>query len=355
MSRSIQDGAGPPAGDTDRRLGRGGTRSQFAVLLAEVRTAGLLERRPTSYIVRIGLLVALWVGGWAAFVAVGTSWWQLAVATGLAIVSTQVAFLGHDAGHRQVYATRRNNDLLGLLAANLVVGLSYGWWIDKHTRHHTHPNHIGADPDIESGAVSFTLGAASTRTGRVARWLTRHQAGLFFPMLLGEGISLRRASIAALWRRPPDRTRAVESMLLATHLCSYLAVVFLVLPPLQAIGFIALHQGVFGLYMGSTFAPNHKGMPQFGPGDAKPDYLRRQVLTSRNVRGGLGMAVLLGGLNYQIEHHLFPSMPSLNLRHARPLVLRFCRDHGVSYCETSLIGSYRQVLHYLHEVGAAAG
>ncbi len=365
MDRPMQDGTCPPIGDTvanrhhGRDVNRGVTRSEFAVLLAEVRTAGLLERHPRTYVARMGLIAALWVGGWAAFVAVGTSWWQLATATGLAIAFTQVAFLGHDAGHRQVFATRRNNDLLGLVAANLLVGLSYSWWIDKHTRHHAHPNHIGADPDIAGGAIAFTTAAAAARTGRLARWLTRHQAGLFFPMLLGEGVSLRRASIVALWRQPRDRTRAVESAMLATHLCSYLTVVFLVLPPLQAVGFIALHQGLFGLYMGSSFAPNHKGMPQFdlardAPGATKPDFLRRQVLTSRNIRGGLGMAVVLGGLNSQIEHHLFPSMPSANLRHARPLVLRFCRDHSVPYSETSLTGSYRQVLRYLREVGTTA-
>ena len=86
-----------------------------------------------------------------------------------------------------------------------------------------------------------------------------------------------------------------------------------------------MHQAVFGLYMGCSFAPNHKGMPIVAAHE-KLDYLRSQVLTSRNVRGGWFADQLLGGLNYQIEHHLFPSMPRPNLRHARPLVRTFCAD-----------------------------
>jgi fatty acid desaturase len=107
---------------------------------------------------------------------------------------------------------------------------------------------------------------------------------------------------------------------------------------------------VFGFYMGCSFAPNHKGMPPLTDEEEK-DYLRRQVLTSRNVRGGRFTDWLLGGLNYQIEHHLFPSMPRPNLRRAKPLVERFCAERGVRYAETGLLDSYAQVLRHLHAVG----
>jgi fatty acid desaturase len=73
----------------------------------------------------------------------------------------------------------------------------------------------------------------------------------------------------------------------------------IVLSPLQAIAFLLVHQALFGVYLGMTFAPNHKGMPH-PTGDE--DYLRKQVLTSRNVRGGRLTDAALGGLNYQIEH-----------------------------------------------------
>jgi fatty acid desaturase len=85
--------------------------------------------------------------------------------------------------------------------------------------------------------------------------------------------------------------------------------------------------------------------------DDQTDFLRRQVLTSRNVRGGPLVDFALGGLNYQIEHHLFPSMPRPNLRRAQALIRAFCHEHGIPYCETSLVRSYAMALRHLHEVG----
>ena len=76
------------------------------------------------------------------------------------------------------------------------------------------------------------------------------------------------------------------------------------------------------------------------------------MLTSRNIRGGWFADYILGGLNYQIEHHLFPSMPRPGLRNAQPLVRAHCRLHDLSYLESSLLGSYTQVLRHLHTVAA---
>ena len=140
-------------------------------------------------------------------------------------------------------------------------------------------------------------------------------------------------------------------MLLTFNLAVYFAVVFALLPLGHAVAFIAVHQVVFGVYMGCSFAPNHKGM-QVIAADEKVDYLRRQVLTSRNVRGSWFVDELLGGLNYQIEHHLFPSMPRANLRRAQQLVREYCEHHGISYAETGLFGSYAAALRYLHDLGA---
>jgi fatty acid desaturase len=83
----------------------------------------------------------------------------------------------------------------------------------------------------------------------------------------------------------------------------------------------------------------------------RSDFLRRQVLTSRNVRGGWLTDLALGGLNYQIEHHLFPSMPRPNLRRAQVLIEAFCHQQGLPYCQTSLAGSYAQALRHLNAVG----
>jgi fatty acid desaturase len=322
--------------------------SDYSRLSRQIRQAGLLERRPGYYFWKVSATAALLAAGWAVFIVVGDSWWQLAVGVFLAVMFTQVGFLGHDAGHRQIFGSRRASYLLGVLLGNLGIGLSYGWWVNKHNRHHAHPNQEGADPDIAAGALAFTAAQARASRG-VARLAFRYQAYLFFPLLLGEAISLHVASISALASRPARR-RSWEAVLLGVHVFGYFAVVFLVLSPVKAVVFILVQQGLFGLYLGCSFAPNHKGMPILGAIDHS-DFLRRQVLTSRNVRGGWLTDLALGGLNYQIEHHLFPSMPRPNLRRSQPLIAAFCQQQDLPYCQSSLAGSYAQALRHLAAVG----
>ena len=322
--------------------------SAYAALSRRIRQAGLLERHPRYYLVRIVLTTAALAGGWAAVVLVGNSWWQLLVAVFLAGVFTQIGFLGHDAGHSQMFRSRRANYITGLLHGSLGIGLSYGWWIAKHNRHHAHPNTEQADPDIGAGVLAFTAQQAQGSRG-VARLTHRYQAYLFFPLLLAEALHLHVASIRALISRPAQN-RAWEAALLTVHLAGYLTVLFLVLSPVKAVVFAVVQQGLFGLYLGCSFAPNHKGMPVLAADDHS-DFLRRQVLTSRNVRGGLLTDFALGGLNYQIEHHLFPSMPRPNLRKSQPLVAAFCQQQGLPYCHTSLADSYVQALRHLNANG----
>jgi fatty acid desaturase len=68
------------------------------------------------------------------------------------------------------------------------------------------------------------------------------------------------------------------------------------------------------------------------------------------VRGGLFTDWILAGLNYQIEHHLFPSMPRPNLRRAQRLVESFCRQREIPYYQTDLITSYVEVFRHLDTI-----
>jgi fatty acid desaturase len=328
-----------------------GSGSAYAHLSRLVKQAGLLQRRPGYYAWRISVTAALLAAGWAGFVLVGDSWWQLGIAAFLAVVFTQIGFLGHDAGHGQIFRSRRANYIVGILHGNLAIGLSYGWWVEKHNRHHAHPNTEGEDPDLAVAPLAFTRGQARLSRG-IARVIHRYQAYLFFPLLLLEGLSLHVNSVKVLLRRT-TRNRAREAWLLAAHAVGYLGIVFLVLPPVKALVFIAVQQGLFGLYLGCSFAPNHKGMPILTMAEQR-DFLRRQVLTSRNVDGGWLTDFVLGGLNYQIEHHLFPSMSRPNLPRSQELIRTFCQEHGVPYCQTTLLASYRQALGHLATVGRSA-
>ncbi|SDZ20109.1 Fatty acid desaturase [Asanoa ishikariensis] len=321
--------------------------SDFARLSREIAAAGLMRRRPGRYAVTIGLTALLFAGSWVAFVFVGNSWWTLAIGALCAIATTQVAFLGHDAGHKQMFRSRRAAEVAGLTVGNLATGLSFGWWVDKHNRHHANPNHEDHDPDVGEGVIVWTEKQAAKRTGW-GRWFARNQARLFFPLLTLEGLNLHVSSIKALFN-VPMRHRRTEALLLVMHTIGYFALVFSVLPPGKALAFMAVHQGLWGVYMGMSFAPNHKGMPVLTAAD-ELDFLRKQVLTSRNVLGGKWVDVVLGGLNYQVEHHLFPSMPRANLRRAAPIVRAYCAEHNIPYHWAGMVESYRQALTYMHNV-----
>jgi fatty acid desaturase len=325
------------------------TGSDFAVLARRISAEGLMQRRPVYYLARLSIVALMLAGGWTAFFLIGSSWWQLLTAAFLAVTFAQLALVAHDLAHRQVFRTKRPSEVAGHLAGNLGIGMSYGWWMDKHTRHHNNPNHDDLDPDVAPELLIWATKSALGRRG-LKGFVTRHQAALFFPLLTLLATDLKVSSVKALRNGTVKRPR-LEGALLVLHAVGYLSALLIVLSPLQAVAFLVVHQALFGVYLGMTFAPNHKGMPH-PTGDE--DFLRKQVITSRNVRGGWLTDAALGGLNYQIEHHLFPGMPSPNLRKAQPIVEAYCAEVGVSYEQTSLITSYRQALRHLHEVGAPA-
>jgi fatty acid desaturase len=326
-----------------------GSRGGYGELTAQIRDLGLLRRRPWSYAAAFTLVIAGLVAVVALMLTFRHSWWLLLLAPVLGVIATQTGFLGHDVGHLQVTRNPLRSRILGLVDGNLMGGLSFGWWVTKHNAHHAHPNDLERDPDVRPGALVFDAGQAAGRRG-IEGWTTRHQAVLFFPFLLGEAVNLHIASIRRLFQ-PGLRLRIPEALLLVAHFVAYVALLVTTLTWAQAVLFVAIHKGVQGLYLGCSFAPNHKGMPTLDA-DQAADPLLRQVLTSRNIRGGWFTDAALGGLNYQIEHHLFPSMPRANLRHAQPVVERFCAERGIPYVQCSAVASYAAAVRHLSAVGA---
>jgi len=239
------------------------------------------------------------------------------------------------------------------LAGALLVGISYSWWMTKHSRHHANPNIIGKDPDIERDYVSFIESDAAKAKGLYA-WFTKRQGYFFFPILMGEGLNLHIRGLSTVFGKGKVEKRWLEAPMLVARISIYVAGMFLLLPPGMAFAFIGVQLAVFGVYMGASFAPNHKGMPIL-PHDSKVDFLRRQVLTSRNIRSGWFMNFYMGGLNHQVEHHLFPNMPRPHLKRAQVIAKEYCRTHNIDYTETTIWQSYAIVIRYLNKVGLAAG
>jgi fatty acid desaturase len=313
---------------------------------------GLLTRARAFYAFVGAALLLAFAGCVAGFILLGDSWFQLLIAGALGILFTQVAFLSHEAAHRQILVSGPANDRLARILGNGIVGMSYSWWATKHTRHHANPNRVGKDPDIEIDTISFLDEDAASARG-LRRLITRKQGWLFFPLLTLEGLNLYALAFRHLLGKGPVKGRFLElGLLLARHAIVWTPI-FLFLPLGMAFAFLGVQVAVFGVYMGASFAPNHKGMPVIAK-DAKLDFFSKQVRTSRNIRGGWWATWLMGGLNYQVEHHLFPNMPRPHLARAREVVIDQCRALDVPYVETSLLRSYGIVIDYLNRVGLAA-
>ena len=320
----------------------------YAELKRRIVAAGLLEKQPAYYVLNVSVRLILLATSIALLFIIDNLWLQLLNAALLAFAFTQVGYLGHDAGHRQIFSGAHRNDTFGL-GINFLLAISRTWWVDTHNEHHVDPNDLDRDPHTALPVFAFSEEQARNKQGFLGR-VVGYQGFYFFPILLLEGLGTRLASVQFLIAKDvKGKWWEVSSMVL--HFAIYFGLLFYVLSWWHALLFIAVHQSLMGLYMGSVFAPNHKGMPTFTRED-NIDFFRRQVLTSRNINGNPVADFWYGGLNYQIEHHLFPSMPRNKLREAQPIVRAFCEERSVSYAECGAFRSNVEILQYLHRVSA---
>lgn len=322
--------------------------SDYAELKAQVAAAGLLDKQPWFYVRSIAAKLALLGACLAGLALVDNTGWRALLAIGLAVLSGQLGFQMHDAGHRQMFSRRRLNVAVGLLTANLLLGMSFGWWVEKHNRHHANPNNFDLDPDVDMPAIAYSVEQAESRRGAL-RWVVQRQAGLFFPLLTLLAWSMHLTSVRYLAAQP-RKNRSLELGLLAAYAVLWGGFLFHFVGLWPGLMVLVIQQCAGGVYLGSVFAPNHKGMLMVGADDDL-DFLRRQVLTSRNVRSNRLTDLWYGALNFQVEHHLFPTMARNRARAAHVIVQRFCAERGIPYHETSMLGSYREILGYLHAVG----
>jgi fatty acid desaturase len=314
--------------------------------------AGLLERAYIYYVARSSLSFVLFATGIALpFVLAPSAPALLVSALAIAFGSVQVALIGHDAGHLAIFKSARANWAVGSLCWSLSLGISFGYWTDRHTRHHTSTNDAAADPDLQwAGLVAYSEEIASARPNRWI-WLTRYQAilGPVYTLFLPFAFRVEGWQFTLGHLRGGRRVTEIGLMTLS-------ALAWLLPISVLAwwwVGVYVLSQSLAGLYLALAIAPNHKGMPTWPPG-TRLSFLERQVLSSRNVAPGPFWDFVLGGLNYQIEHHLFPTMPRVHFGHARALVRPFCARQGLVYTEMGAFASYRLVIAELRRVARTA-
>lgn len=334
------------------------TRSYYTEIMQRVKDAGLLEKIPSFYIKRLIIITVIALTLWGAVTAIALTnnplWFILAIPVMAlqGIMGAQYGFIAHETAHRQVFKNNPTNDNVGRILANGLAGLSYGFWMNKHNRHHNKPNQIGYDPDINISVLSFTTESLERKKGP-EKLLSKNQGWLFPFLLLFTGFHLLIDSFIALGKKQKDgrlNHKILEFSLMVARQSAPIIILFILFPPLWASILWAVMFMTFGLFMGAAFAPNHKGRPLV-PEGAKVDFFRRQVLTSRNIKGSWLKDNIMGGLNYQVEHHLFPSMPRPHLKKAAAMVKEYCRENMVEYYETGYFKAYKEIVTYLNKVG----
>ncbi len=320
----------------------------YPELRRRVRAAGLLDRSYRYYAL---LAVSLGIGLLAVVLVV---WFlppvprYLVAAPAIAIWMVQIGLLGHDAGHHGIFRRTRANRGLGLICFPLLLGMSFDRWVSLHNAHHAHTNEVDTDPDMSHPLLVFTPEQAAARHG-LRRWLVRYQAYLLVPLATWAGLTVR----VQAWRHVLGGRRVAgvrwEAALLAGACLGWLVLPSLLFGPARWLPLFGLSQMLLGPYMVLIFAPNHKGMPIVR--GRRPGFLEQQVLSSRNVRGSPIVDFVFGGLNYQIEHHLFPTMPRNRLPECQRIVRAFCLEVGLPYEEQGVVASYRTLFGQLDAVG----
>jgi fatty acid desaturase len=318
-------------------------------LRAELERHGLME--PTQLWRRKLLLwVPVFFLSYLGLVALPFGWLWLICAPLAALGILTMGYVGHDAGHYAISRKRWINDVWGQFAMTVVCGMSFGFWRVRHNRHHAHCQEVEGDPDMHFGFLFSVYPSSANWHTRLGRFFLRIQKWSFWPLASLYWVTLRYDAIRDLFQRPKE-TR-LDRFLLPLHWILLLVIPGLVFGWTAALAAYVTMSCLSSLMTASVFIPNHIGMRHLGP-DEKISYLEQQVTTSRNITNHRLLDFYYGGLNSQIEHHLFPRVPHDRYRAMRPIVRAFCRARGIDYQEASLYAGLATVGRHLGEMTKA--
>ena len=334
------------------RLSERDGRALWLAMFQDVSARRLADPALARSLARAGALLLLLAAalclGWFA-----TSWLErVAASVGLALLLAQFAFIGHDAGHGSLSASAATNRTLGQLAMTVVAGLAFDEWIARHRAHHRFCQDEARDPDMAVSVVaSLTMEAGRTK-GALGRFMTRHQATHIWALTLLFGHSQRHLSQGAALASP--RRHGLDTALLLCHGALWFGVpcLFLDVSLPAALLVYLLPATLLGPYLAAIFWVNHVGMPLVRHNEPF-SFTERQVVTSRTITSPTACNWLFGGLNYQIEHHLFPQVPSCRLPELQAIVRAHLARHRVHYNGVTWRDAVRLVAAHLRHVARA--
>ncbi len=322
----------------------------YARLRKNVLKQGILDRDYFYYsklfvLVIIGLSLGLY------FLIVSQSFVSIFV-SGLffTFFAMQITGIFHDAGHRAIFKSTRNNDITGYFCC-AILAYTYRKWRVNHNKHHANPNEEEMDPDIERPMFSFNKKQLKAKKS-LWYFLSKKQVFFYYPIGTLTGIYSQIANVI-YFIRESEKTSFWEKAVYVAGIIFWIFGPILTFGAAKAFIIYFTVYPLFGLYLFNVFAPNHKGMPQIKKGQ-KISFLEQQLVTARNIKGGFFTDIILLGLNYQIEHHLFPDCPRNKLKLLTVHVKALCRETGLEYTETNLIESNRIILRELDNVASTS-
>lgn len=357
----------------------------YRELRAKLITAGMFKSNPWFYAYKCASNMSLWATAVALVYFSDSTAVHMASAVLLGLFFQQSGWLAHDFLHHQVFRKRRFGDYAGIFWGNLMQGYSTQWWKNKHNGHHAVPNLHNStatsqdgDPDIDTmpllawslkQAQSFRQLQEDGKDSPGVKFMIRYQAYFYFPILLlarlswlnesfktafGLGASTENAALELKVKGLQYPVLEKAGIVLHYVWMAALSTGFGRFSALYSIGYFLIATCSCGFLLAIVFGLGHNGMATYDA-DARPDFWKLQVTTTRNITGGHGFPQFFvewfsGGLHYQVDHHLFPMLPRHNLRKTHALVESFCKEWGVKYHEADLVEGTIEVLHHLNNV-----
>ena len=322
-----------------------GERSLGTELRKKLRDAGCFSPARGAQALHMLIVAILYFGAYVALLQQPGWGWRLGALTVLAFASVQAGYVAHEAGHGAITRKRWLVLAIGQFYNTFLTALCYSHFQKIHTCHHAHCNRRDKDIDMQSNLFSLYPEARQNKAGWPGRLVTRYQAYLIWPLVSLQGFTLKFDSVETLMRNP--RGTRIDQAVLAMHLLLWFGLPVYQLGLADAALNYLLMTWFIGPYLGTVFLVNHVGTHVIQPGE-KTTGIAHQLMTTRNLGDSMVEDIFFGGLNNHIEHHLYPSIPSIRLRRARKIVQTFCLEHGLVYRQMSWRRAAGEVFAYLN-------
>ncbi|SFV68801.1 Fatty acid desaturase [hydrothermal vent metagenome] len=304
----------------------------FDELKAQVRDAGLLARTPIRGIIEM-IAIVLSIG-----LALSTAplWNPILLAFFLIVIFTRSVFVSHDILHTQYFKNKAFSKKLSFPFSALILSNSSSWWDHKHNiNHHTYCNIVEKDEDILALDGTFT----HDRKGN-SPFLKKHKHLIFW----GAMFFMFPAFIAQSYSFVIKRKLWGELTLMLLHWPLVWGTLYLQLGGMDTMMIALIMSFVLSPWLAFGFITNHLGCETFNDEEAKKfSWMELQMRGSRSLKGGFLVHWFYGGLNTQIEHHLFPKAPRFHLLKVQALTREFAKKHDIPYFETSPLRAYIQI------------